>query len=128
MQNRRACFIHVVARLAPGLTLTQAQTKLSLIATRLAKEYPPTDASVYASRNTSRRPQQDSRSGWIRYFLCTSAILRSASLSSSSFTELTSFVIASISAFCESTLPRSTALPRFFSVERNANMGPIVDQ
>src|SRR6266851_6234091 len=30
---------------------------------------PPTDASVYASRNTSRCPLQDSRSGWIRYFL-----------------------------------------------------------
>jgi hypothetical protein len=30
---------------------------------------PPTDASVYASRNTSRCPLQDSRSGWIRYVL-----------------------------------------------------------
>src|SRR6266436_6970976 len=30
---------------------------------------PPTGAAVYASRNTSRCPQQDSRSGWIRYFL-----------------------------------------------------------
>src|SRR5229473_1037809 len=29
---------------------------------------PPTGASVYASRNTSRCPRQDSRSGWIRYF------------------------------------------------------------
>ena len=29
---------------------------------------PPTDASIYASRNTSRCSRQDSRSGWIRYF------------------------------------------------------------
>ena len=44
MQNRRAGFIHVLARLAQGLTLAQAQTQLSLIATRLAKEYPDADA------------------------------------------------------------------------------------
>jgi predicted permease len=44
MQNRRACFIHVLARLAPDLTLKQAHTELSLIATRLAKEYPDADA------------------------------------------------------------------------------------
>jgi predicted permease len=44
MQNRRAGFIHVLARLAPGLTLAQAQTQLSLIASRLAKEYPDADA------------------------------------------------------------------------------------
>src|SRR5712671_4436630 len=35
---------------------------------------PPTDASVYASRNTSRCPPQDSRSGWIRYFLSCRAL------------------------------------------------------
>src|ERR1700682_4535888 len=34
----------------------------------------PTDASVYASKNTSRCPPQDSRSGWIRYFLSCSAL------------------------------------------------------
>jgi predicted permease len=45
MQNRRASFIHVLARLAPGLTFTQVQTELSLIATRLAKEYPDADAN-----------------------------------------------------------------------------------
>jgi predicted permease len=44
MQNRRAGFIHVLARLAPRLTLAQAQTELSLIAARLAKEYPDADA------------------------------------------------------------------------------------
>src|SRR6267378_658128 len=35
---------------------------------------PPTDASVYASSDTSRCPQQDSRSGWIRYFLSCRAL------------------------------------------------------
>src|SRR6266702_8474017 len=35
---------------------------------------PPTGASVYASRNTSRCPQQDSRLGWIRYFLSCRAL------------------------------------------------------
>src|SRR6266849_4609075 len=35
---------------------------------------PPTDASVYASRNISRCPLQDSRSGWIRYFLSCRAL------------------------------------------------------
>jgi predicted permease len=44
MQNRRAAFIHVLARLAPSLTPAQAQTQLSLIASRLAKEYPDADA------------------------------------------------------------------------------------
>jgi len=44
MQNRRAAFIHVLARLAPDRTLAQAQTQLSLIATRLAKQYPDADA------------------------------------------------------------------------------------
>ena len=44
MQNRRAAFIHVLARLAPDLTLAQAQTQLSLIAARLAKQYPDADA------------------------------------------------------------------------------------
>jgi predicted permease len=40
MQNRGARFIHVVARLRPGVTLIQAQTELSLIARRMAEQYP----------------------------------------------------------------------------------------
>jgi predicted permease len=44
MQNRRAGFIHLLARLAPGLTVAQAQTQLTLIASCLAKEYPDADA------------------------------------------------------------------------------------
>ena len=35
---------------------------------------PPTNASAYASRDTSRCPMQDSRSGWIRYFLSCRAL------------------------------------------------------
>src|SRR6266851_7056863 len=35
---------------------------------------PPTDASIYASRNTSRCPPQDLRPGWIRYFLSRRAL------------------------------------------------------
>jgi predicted permease len=44
MQNRRANFIHVLARLAPDVTFAQAQAALSLIADRLAKQYPDADA------------------------------------------------------------------------------------
>jgi hypothetical protein len=35
---------------------------------------PPTDASVYASNDTSQCRPQDSRSGWIRYFLSCRAL------------------------------------------------------
>jgi HPt (histidine-containing phosphotransfer) domain-containing protein len=34
----------------------------------------PTDAAVYASRTASRRPAQNSRSGWIRYLLSCRAL------------------------------------------------------
>jgi predicted permease len=44
MQNRGARFIHVVARLRPEVTLVQAQTELSLMARRLAEQYPKDDA------------------------------------------------------------------------------------
>jgi predicted permease len=40
MQNREARFIHVVARLQPGVTLREADTELSLIGRRLAGQYP----------------------------------------------------------------------------------------
>jgi predicted permease len=40
MQNRGARFIHIMARLRPGVTLIAAQTELSLIARRLAEQYP----------------------------------------------------------------------------------------
>jgi predicted permease len=40
MQNRGARFIHVMARLRPGVTLLAAQTELSLIARHQAEQYP----------------------------------------------------------------------------------------
>jgi predicted permease len=40
MQNRSAHFMHVVARLRGGTTLSQAQQELSLISRQLAKQYP----------------------------------------------------------------------------------------
>ncbi|MBV9406075.1 MAG: ABC transporter permease, partial [Acidobacteriaceae bacterium] len=46
MQNRQAAFLKLVARLAPGVTLDQAQTELGLINQRLAREYPKSDGAV----------------------------------------------------------------------------------
>jgi len=46
MQNRKAAFIKVVARLAPGVTLNQAQAEISLINRHLAQAYPKSDAGV----------------------------------------------------------------------------------
>ena len=44
MQNRRRRFVNVVARLAPGVTLNQAQEEVTLINRRLARDYPKSDA------------------------------------------------------------------------------------
>jgi predicted permease len=44
MQNREARFIEVAGRLAPGVTLSQAQLELTLISRRLAEEYPKSNA------------------------------------------------------------------------------------
>jgi len=70
-----------------GLGRFQSQAKPQSLAQRLldrrasarywafrSSMAPPTDASIYASRNTSRCPPQDSRSGWIRYFLSRRAL------------------------------------------------------
>jgi predicted permease len=46
MQNREARFIHVLAHLQPGATTAVAQAELSVIARRLAKEYPSSNAGV----------------------------------------------------------------------------------
>ncbi|HEX4230881.1 MAG TPA: hypothetical protein VHZ07_19545 [Bryobacteraceae bacterium] len=46
MQNRNAAFIKVVARLAPGINLNQAQAEISLINRHLAQEYPKSDGAV----------------------------------------------------------------------------------
>lgn len=44
MQNRAANFLHVVARLLPSVTLTQAQAELTIISNQLAEQYPKTNA------------------------------------------------------------------------------------
>lgn len=46
MRNRSAHFLHVVARLQPGVTLSGAQTELSLIGQRLAKQYPDSNDGI----------------------------------------------------------------------------------
>jgi putative ABC transport system permease protein len=40
MQDRAAFFIHVLGRLQPNVTLAQAQTEISVIARRIAMQYP----------------------------------------------------------------------------------------
>jgi predicted permease len=44
MQNRAAYFIHVMARLLPGVTLAQAQAELAIISRHLAEQFPETNA------------------------------------------------------------------------------------
>ena len=46
MQNREARFNQVIGRLAPGVTLNQAQVELTLINRRLAAEYPKSNAGL----------------------------------------------------------------------------------
>lgn len=46
MQNRNAAFIKVVARLAPGVTMNQAQAEVTVINRHLAREYPKSDGTV----------------------------------------------------------------------------------
>jgi hypothetical protein len=56
MQNRRAHFLHVIARLRPGATLPQVQTELALFAKNLARTDPATNANLTF---TTRSLQQD---------------------------------------------------------------------
>lgn len=44
MQNREAIFLHVLARLRPGVALTAAQAEVAQIARNLAQEYPASNA------------------------------------------------------------------------------------
>jgi predicted permease len=46
MQMREARFLHVLARLRPGVTMNEAQTELALIGHRLAEHYPKSNAGV----------------------------------------------------------------------------------
>ena len=46
MQNREAHFIHVIARLRPGVALPEAQAELMLIGRHLAEQYPKSNAGL----------------------------------------------------------------------------------
>jgi predicted permease len=46
MQNRRARFLHVLARLQPGFELSEARAELALIARHLAAEYPQSNSGL----------------------------------------------------------------------------------
>ena len=46
MQNREARFLHVVARLRPGVTFVEAQSEVALIARHLAAQYPKSNRGV----------------------------------------------------------------------------------
>src|SRR5258707_2734161 len=46
MQNREARFLHVLARVQPGATITQSQAELAVIARLLATEYPNSNAGL----------------------------------------------------------------------------------
>jgi predicted permease len=65
LQNRQASFIHVVARVREGVTPVQAQSELSIIAQRLAAQYP--DAN--AGRGFLLQPLLQERVGDVRPML-----------------------------------------------------------
>ncbi|MGH9639898.1 MAG: ABC transporter permease, partial [Bryobacteraceae bacterium] len=46
MQSRGARFLHVIGRLAPDVTMNQAQVELTLISHRLAEQYPKSDTGI----------------------------------------------------------------------------------
>jgi predicted permease len=46
MQNRVAHFLHVIARLRPGVTLVEGQAELALMARHFAEEYPKSNAGL----------------------------------------------------------------------------------
>src|SRR5207249_62289 len=54
MRNRNAHFLHVVARLGPGVAFSEAQAELALIARRLASQFPESNAG----RGLLARPLQ----------------------------------------------------------------------
>jgi predicted permease len=46
MQNREGRFVHVIGRLAPGVTLNRVQAELTLVSHHLAEEYSRTNAGL----------------------------------------------------------------------------------
>ena len=62
MQNRAAHFIHVMARLLPGVTLAQAQAELAVVSRRLAGQFPETNAG----RGFQARPLRQELVGDVR--------------------------------------------------------------
>ncbi len=46
IENRAARFTNVIARLRPGVTISEAQSELALIARQLAEQYPQSDKGV----------------------------------------------------------------------------------
>jgi predicted permease len=62
MRNRQANFIHVVARLAPGVTVAEAQAELALIGRHLAEQYP----QMNAGRSFQAQPLRQELVGDVR--------------------------------------------------------------
>ncbi|HUJ48820.1 MAG TPA: ABC transporter permease [Bryobacteraceae bacterium] len=62
MRNRMARFIHLVGRLQPNATLTEARSELALIAARLAKRYPESNGNL----GMSARPLRQDLVGSVR--------------------------------------------------------------
>jgi predicted permease len=52
--RRSLRWLHVVARLAPGVSLTQANAEMDAVTAQLAREYPKYDGSVYVAMHTLR--------------------------------------------------------------------------
>jgi predicted permease len=46
IEERSPTFVHIMGRLAPGVTIAQAQAEMATIAGHLAREYPNTDKNV----------------------------------------------------------------------------------
>lgn len=63
MRNRGAHFLHLVARLQPGATFANAQSELSTMGQRLAKQYPTTnDGIIFAPHHLREELVKDVRS------------------------------------------------------------------
>jgi putative ABC transport system permease protein len=62
MRNREANFIHVVARLTPGVTVAEAQAELALIGRHLAGQYP----QVNTGRSFQAQPLRQELVGDVR--------------------------------------------------------------